>query len=348
MKNIWIMLLFVCGACAFTACSDDDDKTVPEPVAPTVTLPETLTAGQEITMNGKDFATDAKLVLKNSADETKTLDMESAVFTATSVTFTLPADAEAGTYKVVVRQNDKEYELGTVEVVKEVIEIEKTLAKIVFSDYSGSIVEYVLTYGEDGQIAKIGYVIKSEGDEDQEVIYNVKREGEQITIADDEEAENYIYTLKDGKVTGSNFYDTDYRWEYKEGYLASVIGIYPGEEGEEPEEEVILEYEYTAGKNLEKISGSGLKFGENKNIPNGVDPVICIYKFILTAISENGDFFPHLLGLCGNASVNLPSSLDARNGNLPLTYIYEDWGGIKSITCESEDGNSVITFEYED
>ena len=38
----------------------------------------------------------AKLILKNSADATKTLDIEGAAFTATSVTFTVPADAEAG------------------------------------------------------------------------------------------------------------------------------------------------------------------------------------------------------------------------------------------------------------
>ena len=36
------------------------------------------------------------LILKNSADATKTLDIEGAAFTATSVTFTVPADAEAG------------------------------------------------------------------------------------------------------------------------------------------------------------------------------------------------------------------------------------------------------------
>lgn len=338
MKNIWIMLLFVCGACAFTACSDDDDKTVSEPVTPTVTLPETLTVGQEITMNGKDFATDAKLVLKNSVDETKTLNLKSVAFTATSVTFTVPADVEAGTYKVIIRQNDKDYDLGMVEVIK----VEKTLAKIVFSDYSGSTLEYVLTYGENGKIAKIGYVMKMEEDDVFEVWFNVKWEGEQITIADDEEVENYIYTLKDGKVTGSNFYDTDYRWEYKEGYLTAVIGIYTGEEEE------IFGYEYTADKNLEKISGSGLKFGEEKNIPNGVDPVICIYKFILTSISENSDFFPHLLGLCGNSSANLPISLDGVYGNSPLIYSYEEWGGIKSITCTNESEISVITFEYKE
>ena len=37
-----------------------------------------------------------KRQLKNSADATKTLDIEGAAFTATSVTFTVPADAEAG------------------------------------------------------------------------------------------------------------------------------------------------------------------------------------------------------------------------------------------------------------
>ena len=95
MKNIWIMLLMVCSACAFTACSDNDDEPTP-PVAPTATLPETFTAGEEVTVNGKDFVTAAKLILKNSADATKTLDSEGAAFTATSVTFTVPADAEAG------------------------------------------------------------------------------------------------------------------------------------------------------------------------------------------------------------------------------------------------------------
>ena len=85
------MLLMVCSACAFTACSDNDDEPTP-PVAPTATLPETFTAGEEVTVNGKDFVTAAK----NSADATKTLDIEGAAFTATSVTFTVPADAEAG------------------------------------------------------------------------------------------------------------------------------------------------------------------------------------------------------------------------------------------------------------
>ena len=78
------MLLMVCSACAFTACSDNDDEPTP-PVAPTATLPETFTAGEEVTVNGKDFVT-----------ATKTLDIEGAAFTATSVTFTVPADAEAG------------------------------------------------------------------------------------------------------------------------------------------------------------------------------------------------------------------------------------------------------------
>ena len=88
------MLLMVCSACAFTACSDNDDEPTP-PVAPTATMPETFT-GEEVTVNGKDFVTAAKLILKNSADATKTLDIEGAAFTATSVTFTVPADAEAG------------------------------------------------------------------------------------------------------------------------------------------------------------------------------------------------------------------------------------------------------------
>ena len=74
-----------------------------------------------------------------------------------------------------------------------------------------------------------------------------------------------------------------------------MIGVYEGEneDGEIEKEEYPVEYKYT-DNNLVAIDGGGLKFGEQKNITNGVDPVICIYKFILTAITENSDFFPHL------------------------------------------------------
>jgi len=128
-----------------------------------------------------------------------------------------------------------------------------------------------------------------------------------------------------------------------------VIGVYEGEneDGEIEKEEYPVEYKYT-DNNLVAIDGGGLKFGEQKNITNGVDPVICIYKFILTAITENSDFFPHLLGLCGNSSANLPTSSDVIYGNLPFTYTYEEWGGIKSITCTDEEDVSTISFEYKD
>ena len=213
-----------------------------------------------------------------------------------------------------MRQNNEEYELGTVEVI--VNKVEKTLTKVIFSDYLGTI-EYTLTYGEGGQIEKIGYTVEAEG-ETQEMIYNVKREGEQILIADEEEAETFTYVLKDGKIASYvDAYGTSFRLEYTDN-------------------------------NLVAIDGGGLKFGEQKNITNGVDPVICIYKFILTAITENSDFFPHLLGLCGNSSANLPTSSDVIYGNLPFTYTYEEWGGIKSITCTDEEDVSTISFEYKD
>lgn len=50
--------------------------------------------------------------------------------------------------------------MGTVEVI--VNKVEKTLTKVIFSDYLGTI-EYTLTYGEGGQIEKIGYTVEAEG-----------------------------------------------------------------------------------------------------------------------------------------------------------------------------------------
>ncbi|MDE5610775.1 MAG: IPT/TIG domain-containing protein, partial [Odoribacter sp.] len=112
MKKIWFMLLLVCSACAFTACSDDDEKT-PEAVAPTATMPEKISIGREVTIEGKDFADNAKLTLKS---ETETIELKDAKFTATSVTFTLPVNTKPGSYQVIVNQNDKDYVLGNVEV----------------------------------------------------------------------------------------------------------------------------------------------------------------------------------------------------------------------------------------
>lgn len=253
MKNIWIMLLLVCSACAFTACNDDD-KT--EPQTP------------------------------------------------------------------------------------------KRLAKMIFSDSYGMTLEYVLTY-KDKQIETIKLVTKGEGEEPSETTYEVKQAENKVTM--DNGSDAFVYTLKDGKVSGSNVYETDYRWEYDaEGFLASVIAIYPGEEeGQEPTEEEVLKYVYSKDKNLDEISGSGLEFGTAKNVVNGVDPVVCIYRFFLTAIYDE-DFFPHLLGLCGNSSVNLPISSDVNYGNAPITYTWEEWGGVKSITYTSEEEVSTLVFEYED
>lgn len=55
------------------------------------------------------------------------------------------------------------------------------------------------------------------------MIYNVKREGEQILIADEEEAETFTYVLKDGKIASYvDAYGTSFRLEYTDNYLTSV------------------------------------------------------------------------------------------------------------------------------
>ena len=111
---------------------------------------------------------------------------------------------------------------------------------------------------------------------------HVKREGEQILIADEEEAETFTYVLKDGKIASYvDAYGTSFRLEYTDNYLTSVIGVYEGEneDGEIEKEEYPVEYKYT-DNNLVAIDGGGLKFGEQKNITNGVDPL-----FVFTNLS---------------------------------------------------------------
>ncbi len=117
MKNIWFMLLLVCSACAFSACSDDDTQL---PLAERITgikMSKEIALGEKVEIEAQGFVTTAKLALESK--EQGTVKLEDAVFTETKVTFTVPTDRTliGVTCSVILTQEEETLNLGEVTVV---------------------------------------------------------------------------------------------------------------------------------------------------------------------------------------------------------------------------------------
>lgn len=120
MKKIWCMLLMICSVCAFSACSDDDDKQKDiaggdkECPVTEIKMPDSAETGETVTITGKGFVTTAKLTLQNENKENLEL---GATFTTTEGTFTIPVNFEAGKYKVVLTQAGGKWVIGSIEII---------------------------------------------------------------------------------------------------------------------------------------------------------------------------------------------------------------------------------------
>ena len=136
MKNIWFMLLLVCSACAFSACSDDDTQL---PLAERITgikMSKEIALGEKVEIEAQGFVTTAKLALESR--QQGNIPLEDAVFTETKVTFTVPTDRTliGVTCSVILTQEEETLNLGEVKVVDKPRPVEglKVEAKIVLGD----------------------------------------------------------------------------------------------------------------------------------------------------------------------------------------------------------------------
>ncbi len=112
MKKIWIMMLAICSICAFTACSDDDDNSVPQNPASNVRVPATAEIGTEIIVTGTGFSSTAQFVFKGTESSAE---VTQQTIVSTGVTMTVPMSLTPGQYTLVLKQ-DGEWELGTIEL----------------------------------------------------------------------------------------------------------------------------------------------------------------------------------------------------------------------------------------
>lgn len=108
MKKIYLMLLLICTACAFTACSDDDDEITTGNPVKEIKVPVLVAAGSDVTVNGKGFTDQSKIFLRDEDGETMEMTVRS--FTKADLTFAVPETLTTGNYTVVLKQ-DGEWEL---------------------------------------------------------------------------------------------------------------------------------------------------------------------------------------------------------------------------------------------
>lgn len=112
MKKIYMMLLMICTVCAFSACSDDDNKEdVPESGLPIANLkvPAFGEVGSDVTVRGRGFTAESKLFLQDLNGERTPVTIKT--LTKEDLVFTVSEEVIGGTYTVILIQNG-EWELG--------------------------------------------------------------------------------------------------------------------------------------------------------------------------------------------------------------------------------------------
>lgn len=113
MKKIYFLLVMLSTICAFTACSDDDGDDAPTCPVTGYSVPETINAGNTLTITGTGYIASAKIILQNA--QNKETQAENLQLVVNGITVTIPSSLAAGSYKVILRQAG-DWELGKITV----------------------------------------------------------------------------------------------------------------------------------------------------------------------------------------------------------------------------------------
>lgn len=303
-------------------------------------MPTIIGIGKKVEIFGEGFKSENFQLILQEIDSEKQFIPNDVIFTETGVSFTVPSDlTQGGSYNVILiygENSEKEWLLGKVEALNQ----NKRMTKITFSnkieeDGYESKEEWNLQYDDNNHLYQIIWNFDGE-----ELTYKIEYADSKITIVSD--YENFTYTLDGNRVAKSVDEDQEfsYTWSYNDNYLSEVVD----DEGEGSF------YEWDEDKNLVSVAYLEVAFSNStqNNRLAIADPVGCIYKFIVQAM-DNNQFFPFLLGVCGNHSVNLPTSTSIGEGEFAdLKYEYNEEGYTTSVTTSSYGETKTLVFEYED
>ncbi len=315
------MFLFTMLA-LFVACSDDDkDNELPIVGLEIPKFDNPVKPGESITIKGEGFTKASEIWFRTIVTRAENTGDVKAIVTdvnSTGITFTAPE--VYGNQSVLLKENGKEYELGKMTFEEQLEEggdveiLPKRVKKVVYYE-DGEVSEtYEYTYNSENKITSVKITDYDEIPENITCIYASDKITMKITEGEDEE--EFIFNLKNDRVSSSKWTYTDMGESYADNFVYTYSGQYLSKvEGSEetPDEKMSETFSFEHG-NLVKYTYSSLgynytdtqefTYGSQLNNLN-----IDLFAFVAYNFESESVDKPFQLGIAGKRSKYLPSSM---------------------------------------
>lgn len=328
MKNIRFMLWMLCGICAFTACSDDDNGVGN---TPEIFIPHMAEIASETSVFGNSLVEGAEFYLQNTGGEQiKMIDLK---YDLPKITFTIPETVPEGDYSLFLKQKNQEINLGNIKTIMKMTEVKRLKSVTIMG-----MLELSLEYNQHNQLKT---AINYDLDEQNKMplgTYNLSHSDNQVTISGDL---SYTYNIANGRITNSSDENSIYNWNYdEEGYLTDLSN----------EGVPVFTCQYSQGHLIETSDISGMatfEYTDNQltSNSNGIEVASWVISYGFLDTQDFVQLFAQLLNLNGNTSVHLPSGLNFMGQTSAFSY---DWDEEHWVTeADLIDWGITITFKYE-
>lgn len=291
-------------------------------------LPLSVESGGEVIIEGNGYAADMELFLLSAEGEKVELEVELA---ENGIKTVIPQDVVVGDYSLLLVQGNFEWNLGTVKVTKPVV---KRIKSFTFDMGMGAEMFQVWTlgYDDENRLTTIDATWMGSPYLSFQFAYSENR----IDVVSD----GYYFELENGRIVYSSAYKSN--WTYNDDYLVS--------DGDH-----VMSY---ANGNWMSCDSYQLVYDDPALLskPATVDMSAYIFKFLLMALGDDDyidTFLPHMLGICGTTSVNLPSGfqdLDSETGDIVnFEYSFDAQNYVQEVKAlvEMLGGILSLQFEYE-
>lgn len=289
-------------------------------------LPSSAELGGEIIIEGNGYTDDMELFLLSA--EGKKVALEVAL-TENGIKTVIPQDVAVGEYSLLLVQGNFEWNLGAVNVTKPLV---KRIKSFTFDMGMGAemLQVWTLGYDEENRLTTIDATWMGEPYLSYQFAYSENK----IEVVSD----GYYFDLKNGRIVYSSAAGND--WTYNDDFLVS--------DGEH-----MISYE---NSNWTYCDFYQLTYDDPALLskPKTIDMSAYIFKFLLMALGDDDYidmFLPHMLGICGTTSVNLPSGfvdLGSETGDVVnFEYSFDEQNYVQEVKALVEMMGSTLSLQFE-
>ena len=289
-------------------------------------LPSSADLGGEIIIEGNGYTDEMELFLLSA--EGKKVALEVAL-TENGIKTVIPQDVAVGEYSLLLVQGNFEWNLGSVNVTKPLV---KRIKSFTFDMGMGAemLQVWTLGYDEENRLTTIDATWMGEPYLSYQFAYSENK----IEVVSD----GYYFDLKNGRIVYSSAAGND--WTYNDDFLVS--------DGEH-----MISYE---NSNWTYCDFYQLTYDDPALLskPKTIDMSAYIFKFLLMALGDDDYidmFLPHMLGICGTTSVNLPSGfvdLGSETGDVVnFEYSFDEQNYVQEVKALVEMMGSTLSLQFE-